>query len=104
MISDSPEIALILPDTVAYAVSGGSPTVDPFAAAVNAGTRAPIPPKSLGSFERSLSRCQWFATPRFWSGLLYPGWTRAMRHWFLSHYEQVDRHSRLELWHRGPRG
>jgi hypothetical protein len=104
VISDSPEIALILPGTVAYAVSGGSPTVDPFATAVNAGTRVPIPPKSLGQFERSLSRCHWFATPRFWSGKYYPRWTNAMRHWFRSHYVPVDAHSRMEIWHRGPRG
>ncbi|HEY3724478.1 MAG TPA: hypothetical protein VGN59_14090 [Acidimicrobiia bacterium] len=100
VVSDSPEVGLFVPNTVAYAVTGGAPAVDPFAVGVNAGIRAPVPPRSLATFERSLSRCPWFVTPRFWSAKNYPGWTTAMKNWVLTHYEPVGHRTRLEFWRR----
>lgn len=100
VVSDSPEIALIVPGSVAYAVTGNGPAVDPFATAIDRGTRVPVPPASLNAFKASLSRCSWFATPRIWSAKHYPGWTDPMKNWLLAHYELVGGKTRMELWHR----
>jgi hypothetical protein len=60
-----------------------------------------VPPGSLTGFERSLSRCRWFAAPRFWSAQnRYPGWTRAMQRWFDRHHELVVDAPGIELWRR----
>jgi hypothetical protein len=101
VVTDSPEIVLALPDLIGYAVVGDGPTVDPFAAAVVADTSAPVPPASLERFQRSLSRCPWFAAPRFWSARTrYPGWTTEMQTWFNQRHELAVNAAGIELWRR----
>jgi hypothetical protein len=108
IVSDSPEVALEVPNMVAYSVTGGL-GVDPYGAAVITKKRSPVPPPSFASFRRSLLRCPWFGTttgfPVTWSATrAYPGWTNQMNKWFRAHYKLIANVPGLELWHRDEQG
>jgi hypothetical protein len=101
VISDSPEVALSLPNLIAFSVVTAGPTVDPYATAIDAGVKGHIAPTSLRALTRSLSRCRWFVTPIYWSAKkAYPGWSQAMQSWFLARYRLIPNPGVSEIWHR----
>lgn len=101
VVTYSPEVALVLPNSFAYSPTTGGPTVNTKSSAADTPGAEPLPKPSLRAFERALFRCPWYANPHtLIAQNPYPGWDPVTQLWFNLHYTLIATGPGIQFWHR----